>query len=224
MKLPSTLLFCLPILACQSAAPATQPTAPSTPTPVGEKADWAFRGSWIDACCCKVSCPCLFGTGPTEGFCEGASLFEIEAGHHDGVALDGVSAVVAYRVKGWTRIVVDEGASPEQVAAVGALVPRLLRFVQKGPAPSVTAGNVEVVRGEDSIRYATDETAVELALVESATGDPILLHNLPAKGTPFPVSHEHTQYVSRELRHSSSAGAFEWSGRNGFTSKIDLGS
>ena len=210
----------------------TAPQSSSAESPAGSgdspaivaTADWAMDGTWTDACCCKVSCPCLFGSGPTEGFCEGASLFEVDSGHHAGVTLDGLSAIVVYRVKGWTRIVVEEGASPEQVAAFGRLVPELLAFVTKGPTPSVVAGELSVSRDATGIRYATPGTEVELALLESATGEPIRLEGLPAKGTPFPVSHGHTQYMSRRLAHESDAGGFEWSERNGFSSELKLAS
>ena len=220
MKFALLFLLAVPLLACTASRPATD--SPSEPPAATSAATWAYRGTWVDSCCCKVSCPCLFGTGPTEGFCEGASVFEAEAAHYDGVRLDGLSAVVAYRVKGWTRIVVEDGASPAQVAAFGALVPQLLRFIDKGPPPTVTAGAVEVAREGGTIRYGTHETQVEITPVESATGGPIRLENLPAKGTPFPVAHEHIQYTSRRMTHRSSDGGFEWSGRNGFASKIDL--
>ncbi len=209
------------LAACQSAEPAPEP---AEPVEVAQAADaaWKFQGTWTDACCCKVSCPCLFGTGPTEGFCEGASWFEVDAGHYDGVPLDGLSAVVTYRVKNWTRIVVEDDATDEQVRAFGALVPELLAFVNKGGPPAVTSGALTLERGEGTVRYGTDETEVRIGLLESATGEPIRLQGLPAKGTPFPVSHEHTQYVSKRLAHRSSDGEFEWSGRNGFSSTIDL--
>ena len=72
------------------------------------------------------------------------------------------------------------------------------------------------------MKYSVPETVVELALVESAGGQPIKLLNLPAKGTPFPELHDHTQYKSIRLEHDSDDHDFSWSGRNGFVSKVDL--
>ena len=206
------LLLALP-LAC--ATPSVAPSSATDPS-------WSAAGTWTDACCCKVSCPCLFGTGPTEGYCEGASLLEIDDGHYGGTELDGVSAIVAYRVKGWTEVVVDEGASPDQAEAFAALLPRFLPFVEKGPAPVVSRGRLEVSRGEGTVRYGTGRTTVELELLESANGEPIRLENLPAKGTPFMAAHGHTQYRSRVLAHDSGSGSFEWADRNGFTSAFEL--
>lgn len=219
MKLLLSLLLVVPLSACTS-SPVTpvNPVRASADTPV----DWNVRGTWTDACCCKVACPCLFGTSPTEGYCEGASLIHIESGRHGDVSLDGLSAVVTYRVKDWTEVVVGSAASADQVAAFEALLPHLLPYVTKGAPPVFRTGALRIEVGDGTLLFASDATEVELELVESASGEPIRLENLPAKGTPFPISHGHTQYRSRRLAHSSDRGSYEWSERNGFRSRFDL--
>ena len=72
------------------------------------ESEWALKGSWSDTCSCKVSCPCFFGSEPTEAFCEGSSLLEIEKGHYGDTELDGLTAVVSYRVGKWGRIYVGQ--------------------------------------------------------------------------------------------------------------------
>lgn len=186
--------------------------------------DWALKGTWSDACCCKVSCPCLFGSKPTEGYCEGASLLEIESGHYGEVALDGTAAVAAYRVRGWTRIVVSDAATEEQAKALAAVLPKAFPFLGMGALDEVGRAPLTVERTANSVKYSVPETSVEIALVESANGEPITLQNVPAKGTPFPQAHDHTQYKSQLLKHQSKDQSFEWSGRNGFVSQFDLSS
>jgi hypothetical protein len=188
----------------------------------GSRSDWAVKGSWTDSCCCKVACPCLFGTGPTEGYCEGASLLEIEAGHHGDVKLDGTAVVATYRVGKWARIHVSDSASPEQIEAIAAIIPKAMPFLGKGSVGKAEAVPLVVERSGDTIKFSVPETTVELALMEGADGGPIKLENLPAKGTPFPQFHDHTQYKSIRLAHESDAASFSWSGRNGFASKVDL--
>jgi hypothetical protein len=183
---------------------------------------WAADATWTDACCCKVPCPCLFGTGPTEGYCEGASIFEIERGHYDGVSLDGLAALVTYRVGGWTKLFVTDAASAEQAEAFGALLPYLLPFVVKGAEPVVTREALTIEREGRTVRYSAGESRVEMTMLESSTGEPIVLENLPAKGTPFADSHGHTQYKSKVLAHESELGTFEYTGRNGFSSQLSL--
>lgn len=187
--------------------------------PAGE---WAIEASWTDACCCKVSCPCLFGTKPTEGYCQGASLIEIDRGHHGGVKLDGVAALVTYHVGGWSKIFVSDTASREIVAAMGALMPEVLPFLKKGSQPTVEVAPLVVERDGDSIAYSVPQTRVALTMVRGANGEPITIQNLPAKGKPFPESDEHTQYKSRQLKHESEDHQFDWSERNGFSAKLNL--
>lgn len=188
----------------------------------GTDVGWSLEGSWTDACCCKVSCPCLFGSKPTEGFCQGASVVEIERGRYGDVTLDGVAVVVTYEVGKWSEIVVDERATEAEVAAVGALLPEVLPFLAKGPSPTVTTGPVSVGTDGDRVRYAAPGTSVALEVVRGANGEPITIHNLPAKGKPFPVAEDHTQYKSEHLRHESEERGFEWVGRNGFRASLDL--
>lgn len=210
-----SILCLLPVLLLvTSCSPATGSSA--------AESLWAIQGSWTDSCCCKVSCPCFFGTKPTEGYCQGASLIEIEHGHHGDVKLDGTSLVVAYHVGQWTRIYVGEGATEEQARAVAAVLPKALPFLGKGPIESVETVPLIVERSGDRVKYSVAATTVELALVEGADGQPIRLENLPAKGAPFPKLRDHTQYKSIHLDHDSGDHKFSWSGRNGFSSKLDL--
>ena len=182
---------------------------------------WALAGTWSDTCSCKVSCPCLFGSGPTERFCEGSSLLEIEAGHYRGVAIDGLSAVVTYRVGEWARIYVADTATAVQAEAVGAVIPLAVPFLGLGAIETVEVVAVEAERTETTVAYAVPESAVELEVVVGANGEPIRLTNLPVKGLPFPDFHDHTQYTSVRSTHESAAHRFAWQGRNGFVARVD---
>jgi hypothetical protein len=172
---------------------------------------WSVKGTWTDACCCKVSCPCLFGSKPTEGYCEGASLLEIDSGYYGDVKLNGVAVVATYRVGKWAKIYVSDTASKEQVEALGQVMPKAMPFLGKGPIKKIEAVSLQVERGDELIKYSVPETSVEIAPVKGANGEVIKLQNLPASGTPFPLVHEHAQYDE-----------FSWSGRNAFVSKVDL--
>ena len=43
-----------------------------------EDAAWSIQADYTDTCSCAPTCPCLFGSAPTMGFCEGLTLIEIE--------------------------------------------------------------------------------------------------------------------------------------------------
>jgi len=190
----------------------------------GKNADWALKGGWTDSCSCKVACQCLLGSGPTEKFCEGATLVEIEAGHYDGVKLDNIKAIVTYRGGKWTKIYVSEEASKKQVKAVTKLVPQAIPFLSKGKMLKAERTKVTVKRTEDEVHYAAAETTVELEVVKGTNGKPITTENLPAAGLPFPHATGHTQYKAKKLDHKHGDTEFSWKGRNGFTAKLDVSS
>lgn len=183
--------------------------------------EWALKGSWSDTCSCKIACPCMLGSGPTEGFCEGSSLLEIDEGHYGGVAIDGLAAMVTYRVGEWARIYVADTATPEQADAVAAVIPLAVPFMGMGRIETVEVVPISVERTETMLKYAAHESAVEIEIVMGANDEPIRIANLPVKGLPFPEVHDHTQYRSVVSKHDSEAHHFEWSGRNGFVSKVD---
>ncbi len=186
--------------------------------------EWAAKGTWTDSCCCKVSCPCLFGSGPTEGFCQGASHVQIDAGNYGDVKLDGLAVVLTHDIGKWAKIYVSDAADEKQVEALGELMPKVFPFLAKGPIKKVEAVPVTLERGATTVKFSVPETTVELALVEGSDGQPIKLHGLPAKGGPFPTSHDHTQYKSIIMEHKGGDDSFSWSERNGFVSKFDVSS
>ena len=186
--------------------------------------DWALKGTWTDGCCCKIPCPCFFGTKATEGHCEGASLIEIKAGHYGKVNLDGMKAITAYRVKKWSKIYVSDNASKEQVKAIGDLLQKAIPFLAKSPLKGIEAGPLKIVKDGDSISYSSPETSVTMAPVLGSNGKPIVFQNLPAEGTPFPTAHDHTQYRATKLAHKSAGKKFEWKGRNAFSAKLNIAS
>ena len=185
------------------------------------ESEWALEGSWSDTCSRKVCCPCLLGSGPTEGFCEGSSLLEVEEGHYGGVEIDGLTAVVSYRVGKGGRIYDADTASPEQADAVAAVIPMAAPFLGMGPIETVEVVPISVERTEMMLKYAAPESTVELEIVMGANGKPIKFEDFPMKGLPLPEFHDHTQYKPVISKHDSEAHDFEWSGRNGFVSKVD---
>lgn len=182
---------------------------------------WVLKGQWSDTCSCKVPCPCMFGSGPTEKFCEGSSLIEVDEGHYGGVDIGGVKAIVTYRAGKWERIYVADTATPEQADAVVAVIPLAVPFMGKGEVETVEVVPISVERTETMIKYASPESSVHTEVVMGENGKPIGIENLPLKGLPFPEFHDHTQFKSVLSKHDSDEHNFEWSGRNGFTTKLD---
>ncbi|HVM78237.1 MAG TPA: DUF1326 domain-containing protein [Stellaceae bacterium] len=55
---------------------------------------WRIVGDWWDLCNCAIGCPCVFGSNPTHGFCEGVLTWLIREGNYGEVRLGGGLAVV----------------------------------------------------------------------------------------------------------------------------------
>lgn len=92
---------------------------------------WRMAGTYVASCSCDVICPCPVDGRPTSsaGDCRGVALFHVDQGNMDGVDLSGVGfALVNYFPSNITAgnwkigVVADEGASDEQVEALGKII------------------------------------------------------------------------------------------------------
>ena len=93
------------------------------------KTEWRISGEEIGNCNCAWGCPCQFNAPPTTGRCEALVAYEIRDGHYGDTTLDGVRFAGIYswpgRIdegNGTRQMIVDERATPEQRAAIVALV------------------------------------------------------------------------------------------------------
>jgi hypothetical protein len=55
--------------------------------------DWRITGEWWDLCNCAIGCPCVFGSNPSLGYCEGVLTWLIRDGRFGDVPLGGDLAV-----------------------------------------------------------------------------------------------------------------------------------
>lgn len=88
--------------------------------------DWRIVGDWWDLCNCAIGCPCVFGSNPTLGYCEGVLTWLIRDGSYGTTPLGGNLAVVL--VAHWAGNVleknrefgflIDERADPAQREAL----------------------------------------------------------------------------------------------------------
>ena len=54
---------------------------------------YEMRGQFLEACDCRVPCPCWFVEAPDEDECSGAVAWQIEGGDIDGVDVSGLAVV-----------------------------------------------------------------------------------------------------------------------------------
>jgi hypothetical protein len=88
---------------------------------------WRIAGTYVANCSCNLICPCPVDGPPTspDGHCDGNLVFHIDKGFQDDTDLAGVNVGLVNHFPsnltsgGWKLgIVVDEGASDEQAAAL----------------------------------------------------------------------------------------------------------
>ncbi len=117
---------------------------------------WRLEGEYFENCNCEVLCPCITSSlaGPADyERCYVPLIMRIERGESDGVSLDGLHAILVCDTPqvmgqgGWrVAVYLDERASEEQAAALGAI----LSGEQGGP-PAMLAGLVGEMLGVKSV-------------------------------------------------------------------------
>jgi hypothetical protein len=201
-----------------TAACTTQPHA-------GEEAArntaWSIKADYTDACSCQPSCPCLFGSAPTLGHCEGVTLVEIESGHYGEVGLDGVKVLAVYRGGNWIKFYVTDEADEAQTEAAVKLLPTFEDFFAIENVLEVKNVPLSVERSAERMKISTPNTTAEIEVMKGKNGKPIKIENLPSPGFPAPPFLDHTQYRSIIIKHEGEDKQFEYSGTNGFTARIE---
>src|SRR5215207_396517 len=86
---------------------------------------WRLRGDVMEACSCVTTCPCNFGSDPTQLPCEVVIAWRVQEGQHGDTRLDGLNVVAYVRMPGnafqgdWTMgVYLDQRATPPQVVAL----------------------------------------------------------------------------------------------------------
>jgi hypothetical protein len=200
-----------------------QPMSARAESSVSET-EWSVKASYMDACCCAPSCPCLFGSSPTLGFCEGVTLVDIDKANYGDVRLDGLKVMAVYRGNTWIKFYVDESATAEQTEAVVKLLPTFEAFFAIENVVEVKNVPISIERGEGTIKVSTPNTTTHIKMMLGKNGEPIKIANLPWPSFPAPPFLDHTQHKTILLKHESNEQVFEHSGTNGFTAKIDVNS
>jgi len=199
------------------AASALVLTALSAP-PHAAAPNWHITATVAESCSCTISCPCNFGGEPNRNPCEGNRLIAIKAGHYEGVDLAGVSFLVTFTMRTWSKIYVSDKVSEKQMAAVEALMPIAFASFHRGML-SFTKAPITMNITEGKVTFSSPESSVEMDVMKGFGGKPVQIMNLPS-----PAYQGYTQYKSVSHTHTSADHAWKHSGTNGFTSTMDVGS
>lgn len=189
-----------------------------TVPPRAAEPNWHLIATVAESCSCTVSCPCNFGGEPTKNPCEGNRLIAITSGHHEGVDLGGVSFLVTFTMRSWSKIYVSDKVSEKQMASVEALLPIAFAGFHRGML-SFTKAPITMDITEKRVRFSGPESSVDMEVLSGFGGRPVKVLNLPS-----PAFQDYTQYRSVVHKHASDKTTFSYSGTNGFTSTMEAGS
>ncbi len=208
----------LPILILTAlVAAAVGVTAAGVGQPAGEP-NWHITATVAESCSCTVSCPCNFGGDPNRMPCEGNRLIAIQSGHFEQVDLAGVSFLVTFGMRSWSKIQISDRISAPQMAALERLMPIAFAGFQRGLL-STTRVPITMQLTGDRVTFSTPTSSVEMDVMKGFGGRPVQILNLPN-----PAYQGYTQFRSVVHQHTSDDHTFKYSGTNGFTSTMDVGS
>ena len=203
------VMTCLAAVVLSMGAPTTNVVATAQ--------EWSVAADVAESCSCEVSCPCNFGQ-PTASRCDGSRLIAIDEGHYGGVDLSGVTFIVTFEMREWSKIYVDDRISDVQMEALEQLLPMAFGGFHRGMR-SLQRVALTIERTEDMVRFSVPESTVEIQLMRGIDGQPITIDGLPS-----PAFVDYTQYQSVVHTHSSSDAEFSHSGTNAFTSRMEVSS
>jgi len=179
---------------------------------------WHLTATVAESCSCTVSCPCNFGGNPNRNPCEGNRLIAIRSGHYEDVDLAGVTFLVTFTMRDWSKIYVSDTVSEKQMAAVEALLPIAFAGFHRGML-SFTKAPITMEITEKRVKFSGPESSVEMEAMAGFGGKPVKIMNLPN-----PAYQDYTQYRSVSHTYASDKAKWTHSGTNGFTSTMDVGS
>jgi hypothetical protein len=189
-----------------------------TAPPRAAEQNWHLTATVAESCSCTVSCPCNFGGEPTKNPCEGNRLIAIKSGHYEDVDLAGVSFLVTFTMRSWSKIYVSDKVSDRQMAAVESLLPIAFAGFHRGML-SFTKAPITMEMTEKRVRFSGPESSVDMEVLSGFGGKPVKVLNLPSA-----AFQDYTQFKSVTHKHASDKTTFSYSGTTGFTSTMEVGS
>ena len=179
---------------------------------------WHITATVAESCSCTIACPCNFGGEPNRNPCEGNRLIAIKSGRYEDVDLAGVSFLVTFTMRTWSKVYVSDTVSDQQMAAVEALMPIAFAGFHRGML-SFTKAPITMSITESRVTFSGPESSVVMDVMKGFGGKPVQIANLPNA-----AYQGYTQY--RSVSHTHTSGQHKWNhaGTNGFTSTMDVGS
>jgi len=196
---------------------------------------WRMRGDILEACNCHTTCPCNFGSDPTQVPCEAILGFRIQEGQYGNTRLDGLNFVLYFRIPGnafrggWTLgVYLDQQATQEQVQVLGTILSGqaggwfavLGGLIAQQLEPKQVPITFETVNGEHRITVPGLLEVQSERVPHPMPGQPPLDPQVSGLAVPF---HTGPTYVRRAnmLKLTDPNLSFEYSERSSLIGQFD---
>jgi len=189
------------------------------------KTPWNLKASYIEACSCRMFCPCYFSTNPDRGMCEFNNVITIKKGNLGSTKLDGLKLWLSGDLGGdfgdgqaeWLVLTVEPTTTEEQIEAIGKIFSVI--YPAKWDEFKIDKKKITMEFGEKPhATLGNGEAEVSLELIKDKHGKQVVINNLNYWGansnTGFRVGYG-------THRYKGNGKDFEWEHVNGFLIDIE---
>ncbi len=167
--------------------PLTQHRQPSARKAAGDDS-WNINAKIIEACSCRLMCPCYFNKSPDKHFCQFNNAFKVLSGHYAGVDITDVKFWISGDLSDdfgdgtgvWAAFTFDPATTQEQIEAITKIIPHIYplkfdqTFIDKKPISWEIKGDLATAKIGDG----TDGMVELAAFKDKATGKTTVIKNL----------------------------------------------
>ncbi len=188
------------------------------------KTPWSFKASYIEACSCRMFCPCYFSTNPDGHFCQFNNALQIKQGNLGNVKLDGMKVWLTGDLGDdfgdgtaeWLVFTFEPSATKEQIDAATKIIAKI--YPVKWTVLGIDKKNILMEFGEKPYaRLGNGEAEIKLDMIKDRAGKQVVVNNLnyfgPTSNKGFYLGYSNHHYEGHEKK-------FEHQHNNGFL--IDL--
>ena len=188
---------------------------------------WNFNAKIIEACSCRLMCPCYFNTSPDKHFCQFNNAFKVLSGHYAGVDVTDVKFWISGDLSDnfgdttalWAAFTFDPASTDAQIEAITKIVPHIYplkfdqTFIDKKPISWEIKGDMATAKIGDGADGMVELTPFK----DKATGKTTVIKNL----NYFGAKSKKGFYLNKSKHHYRGFGhEYGFEDANGFVIEI----